>query len=147
MPVARYFLYVGGVLLALLFAVDLLVPQDAVVATHGAPGVDKSMVRIASTQKLPERVVYDTNLPTIVPPASVNVAAATPAPAATAQSHVRETFAQYVPGESKKLEPQAPKKRKVARVHTNRPMYQYPVRVAQQSRFGFFGMPMWNNMW
>jgi hypothetical protein len=149
MPVARYFLYVGGVLLALLLAVNFLVPQDAVVATHGAPGVDKSMVRIASTQKLPERVVYDTNLPTIVPPAAVNVAAATPAPGAEApaQSRVRETFAQYVPGESKKLEPQAPKKRKVARAHTNRPMYQYPVRVAQQSRFGFFGMPMWNNTW
>ena len=28
MPVARYFLFVGGVLLALLFVVNAIVPQD-----------------------------------------------------------------------------------------------------------------------
>ena len=39
MPVARYFLYVGGVLLALLFAIDP-VPQEAALASHSAPGID-----------------------------------------------------------------------------------------------------------
>ena len=68
MPVARYFLYVGGVLLALLFAIDAFTPQDVAVASHSAPGLDKTTVRIHSVQKLPERVVYDTSLPTIVPP-------------------------------------------------------------------------------
>jgi len=36
MPVARYFLFVGGVLLALLLAIDALVPQQAgsVLYTH-----------------------------------------------------------------------------------------------------------------
>ena len=75
MPVARYFLFVGGVLLALLLAIDALFPQQAVVASRGASSVDKTVVRIRSDQKPPERVVYDTSLPTIVPP-----------PAMTAQS-------------------------------------------------------------
>src|SRR5215207_4713809 len=107
MPIARYFLFVGGVLLALLLAVDALFPQQAVVASRGASSVDKTVVRIRSDQKLPERVVYDTNLPTIVPPPAVTaqvkapvVAPSTPAAAAadaTAQARVRETFAQFVP--------------------------------------------------
>ena len=56
MPVARYFLFVGGVLLALLLAIDAFVPQQAVVASQAAsqaaPSVDKTVVRIRSDQKL-----------------------------------------------------------------------------------------------
>jgi hypothetical protein len=146
MPVARYFLFVGGVLLALLLAIDALVPQQAVVASQAAPSVDKTVVRIRSDQKLPERVVYDTNLPTVVPPPSVTAqAVAPPVPAAapaTAQARVRETFAQYVPAEAKKPESQVQRKRKIVR---SRPAQQ--MRVAQQSHFGFFGGPSWNNTW
>ena len=119
MPVLRYFLFVGGVLLALLLAVDAFSPQQVAVASNTAPGVDKTVVRIRSDQKLPERVVYDTNLPTIVPSsASVQVAAAPVAPSAeaTAQARVRDTFAQFVPAEPKKAEPQVQRKRKVAKV-------------------------------
>ena len=77
MPVARYFLFVGGVLLALLFALDAFAPQQMAVAGNAAPSIDKTVVRIRSDQKLPERVVYDTSLPTIVPPAaSIQIAAA-----------------------------------------------------------------------
>ena len=104
MPVARYFLFVGGVLLALLLAVDAFAPQQVAVASNTAPTVDKTVVRIRSDQKLPERVVYDTSLPTIVPPtATVQVAAAPAAPAAEATAHarVRDTFAQFVPAEAK----------------------------------------------
>ena len=145
MPVARYFLFVGGVLLALLLAVDAFAPQQVAVASNTAPTVDKTVVRIRSDQKLPERVVYDTSLPTIVPPtATVQVAAAPAAPVAEATAHarVRDTFAQFVPAEAKKLEPQVQRKRKVAKVRANP-----PVRVAQQSQFGFFGGPGWNNTW
>jgi hypothetical protein len=166
MPVARYFLFVGGVLLALLFAFDAFVPKEAVVANanQSAGGFDKSTVRIKSTQKLPERVVYDTNLPTIVPPQANVVAAAAPAPArdSSAQARVRDTFAQFVPGEkndaaskpvvaeAKPVEQaahpaQAPKKRKIARSHAHPPTQPHyaqsgpfqsgpyqPYRVAQQ---------------
>src|SRR5438552_13651416 len=150
MPMARYFLYVGGVLLALLLAIDALAPQDAAVASHAAPGIDKSTVRIHSDRKLPERVVYDTSLPTIVPPAArTQVAAAPPAPVditaqTSAQAHVRDTFAQFVPAEPRKAEPQVQRKRKIAKV---RPAE--PVRLAQQQQphFGLFGGPTWNSTW
>jgi hypothetical protein len=152
MPVARYFLFVGGVLLALLFAVDALVPKQAVVASQAAPSVDKTVVRIRSDQKPPERVVYDTSLPTIVPPRAATAQAVAPSvPAAasadaSAQARVRETFAQFVPAEAKKPEPQ--RKRKVAK--SRPPMQiaqQRQMRVAQQSHFGFFGGPSWNSTW
>lgn len=162
MPVVRYFLYVGGALLALLFVVDTLVPRDVEVAINSAPAVERPIVRIHSNQKLPERVVYDTSLPTIVPPtAKVQVAVAPPVAAPSAQSRVRDTFAQFVPeakqpapesrqvaaAEPPKPDSMAPKKRRIAKVHSYPPSYQ-AMRVAQQQqRFGFFGMPMWNNTW
>ena len=147
MPVARYFLFVGGLLLALLFALDAFAPQQMAVAGNAAPSINKTVVRIRSDQKLPERVVYDTSLPTIVPPAAASqITAAPAAPAAdvSAQAGVRDTFAQFVPAEAKKLEkqpePQAPRKRKIAKIRPAQPM-----RVAQQPHFGFgfFGSNTW----
>ena len=157
MPVARYFLFVGGILLALLLAVDALFPQQAVVASQAAPSVDKTVVRIRSDQKPPERVVYDTSLPTIVPPAvtaQASAAVAAPSPVAavaldaSAQARVRETFAQFVPSEAKKPEAQVQRKRKVARSRPA-PMQgaQPQMRVAQQSQYGFFGGSNWNSTW
>ena len=152
MPVARYFLFVGGVLLALLFALDGFAPQQVAVASNSAGNstgsIDKTVVRIRSDQKPPERVVYDMSLPTIVPPAATTQIAAAPvAPVAdtNAQARVRDTFAQFVPAEAKKLEkqlePQAPRKRRVARVAKPRSAPQ--LQFAQQQHFGFFG----NNTW
>ena len=147
MPVARYFLFVGGTLLALLFALDAFAPQQVVVAGNAAPSINKTVVRIRSDQKLPERVVYDTSLPTIVPPAAATqIAAAPAAPAADvgAQAQVRDTFAQFVPAEARKFEKQpesqAPRKRKIAKIRPALPM-----RVAQQPHFGFgfFGSNTW----
>ena len=57
MPVARYFLFVGGVLLALLFALDAFAPQQTALAGNAAPSIDKTVVRIRSDQNWPERVV------------------------------------------------------------------------------------------
>ena len=154
MPVARYFLFVGGVLLALLLAIDALVPQPAAVASQSASSVDKTVVRIRSDQKPPERVVYDTSLPTIVPPRAVTAQAVAPSPPAVAdaaaQARVRETFAQYVPSEAKKSEPQVQHKRKVAKSRPAAPAQvaqPRQVRVAQQSHFGFFGGSTWNSTW
>jgi hypothetical protein len=163
MPVARYFLFVGGVLLALLLAIDALFPQQVVVASRGASSIDKTVVRIRSDQKPLERVVYDTSLPTIVPPPAVTAQVTAPvvAPAvaavsadAGAEARVRETFAQFVPAEAKKPEPQAQRKRKVAKTRPAPPMQiaQQPqirqMRVAQQSHFGgFFGGSNGNSTW
>jgi hypothetical protein len=157
MPVARYFLFVGGVLLALLLAVDALVPHEAVVASQAAPSVDKTVVRIRSDQKPPERVVYDTSLPTIVPPQALTAQAVAPAAApaspladATAQARVRETYAQLVPAEAKKPGSPVQRKRKITKSRPAQPAQfaQRPqLQVAQQSHFGFFGGSNWNSTW
>lgn len=144
MPVARYFFYVGGVLLALLFVVDFYVPKEpvATAATASTP-VENPTLRIRSDRKWPERVVYDTSLPTIVPPKTETAAAAAPAqvPIAemSAKARVRESFAQFVTPEPKKPEPQAPRKRKIAKTRAAPPL----IRVAQQPHFGLFA----NNIW
>ena len=94
MPLARYFLYVGGVLLALVFILDACFPSDQVTQkTHP----DLPAIRIHSDRKWPERVVYDTSLPatTLTPIASVE---AGDVPGANADVLVRtkerEAFAQ-----------------------------------------------------
>jgi hypothetical protein len=150
MPVARYFLFVGGALLALLLAIDAFVPPQLGVASHAAPGIDKTVVRIRSDQKPLERVVYDTSLPTIVPPAATVQAAAAAAPpvvaGTSAQARVRETFAQFVPTEAKKPEPQVQRKRRIAKSQSTPPKSP-PMRFAQQSQYGFFGGPSWKSTW
>jgi hypothetical protein len=147
MPVARYFLFVGGTLLALLFALDAFVPQQTVLAGNAATSINKTVVRIRSDRKLPERIVYDTSLPTSVPPAAATETAVAPGPPAAdvgAHVQVRDTFAQFVTAEAKKLE-QQPKsqvlrKRKIAKIRPAQSM-----RVAQQPHFGFgfFGSNTW----
>jgi hypothetical protein len=51
------------------------ISQPVAVASNSAPSIDKTVVRIRS---LPERVVYDTSLPTIVFPATKSQIAAGP---------------------------------------------------------------------
>ena len=147
MPVARYFLLVGGVLLALLFLLNEVLPQLPVAETVAESGSNKSVIRINSDRKWPERVVFDTNMPTIVPPiAPVLVAkaeAAVPAPAAeaavSAQARGLQAFAQLKPSEPRKPEPKPQHKRKIAKTRVAPPM----VVVAQQPRFGFFANDTW----
>ena len=135
MPVARYFFFVGGILLVLLFLVDAGSPKLPV-ADAGTAAMDPGQ-RIRSDQKWPERIVFETSLPTIVPAAPVNVEAPVPAPSTTAEfpakARVRETFAQFRPGDEKKPEVKLPPKRKVVRNRVAPPMV-----LAQQPRFGFF---------
>lgn len=89
MPIGRYFLYIGGVLLALLFIADWWLPS---LGSGSAPSdVDRTTIRIHSAQKWPNAIVIDTTLPTIVPP-PVAMAAA-PAPPPPAARPVREAFA------------------------------------------------------
>jgi hypothetical protein len=146
MPVARYFFYVGAVLIALLFAVDALTPKATVAGSSAAAAasVENPTLRIRSDHKWPERVVYDTSLPTIVPPKAeiaAVVPAAAPVPVAemSAKARVRESFAQFKPADDPKLEARPLPKRKVARARTAPPV----MRVAQQPHYGFFG----NNFW
>jgi hypothetical protein len=56
----------GSALLALLFLADWYMPDLS--AAPSRTDVDKSIIRIHSMHKWPEAIVFDTSLPTIVPP-------------------------------------------------------------------------------
>ncbi len=114
MPVARYFLFVGGVLLALLFGLNVFSPEQAVVASNAVPSVDKTdktIVRIRSDQKLPERVVYDTSLTTIVPPKAATVEAAVMPPRRPPMSQRKPTSATRLPSSFLLRNPGSPNRR------------------------------------
>jgi hypothetical protein len=68
-PLARYFFFVGGLLLAMLLVADRYLPDSPQAFVREAY-VDNSIIRIKSAHKWPERIVIDTSLPTIVPPPS-----------------------------------------------------------------------------
>jgi Flp pilus assembly protein TadB len=122
MPLGRYFLFVGGTLLALLFAVNAYLPSPVVAGATVADAV-RPVVRIRSTQRLPERIVIDTSIPTIVPPPAVVAEAPAKAP-------VLDAMAQISPSEVKgadlkKPEHKAPPKRRVAKRQIRQPMLAY----------------------
>jgi len=156
MPILRYFLFVGGTLLALLFLTDTMLPSVPLPASLRSAS-DLPAVRIRSDRKWPERIVMDT---TIVTPAPVRIAKVEqPAPASSeqsARSAARDAFAKMTVADARpqpvvtKAAEKAPvsaakfteavskpadvKKRKVAKVHPGRPI----ILVAQQPHFGFF---------
>jgi hypothetical protein len=66
MPLMRYFGFVGSALLLLLLGLNWLLPQA--VSEPLVSGSDRPAILITSAEKLPERVVFDTSLPTIIPP-------------------------------------------------------------------------------
>jgi hypothetical protein len=91
MPVGRYFLYIGGVLLALLLIVDWWLPS---LGSGSAPSVvDRTTIRIHSAHKWPAAIVIDTTLPTIVPPQTPSIAAQAPPVPPPPARPVREAFA------------------------------------------------------
>src|SRR5437762_2661576 len=130
MPLARYFLFVGGTLLAMLFAINAYFPTPVVSGATAAPVLDpgRPVVRIHSAQKLPERIVMDTSLPTIVPP-PVTVAEApvkaSPMDALARMPSAEVKSAELKTAELKKPEPKAPPKRRVAKRQVHQPMLAY----------------------
>jgi hypothetical protein len=156
MPVLRYFLFVGGALLALLFAVDAFAPGSPVVAVADASATSENpALRIRSDRKWPERIVFDTSTPTVVPPAQTAATEVNPPPPPaaanefTAKARVRESFAQFRPADDvSKPEAKPQPKRKVAK-HRAAPAAPQVALVAQQpQRFGFFGNNFFaNNTW
>jgi hypothetical protein len=66
MPIGRYTVWVGTALLVLLFVANWFLPKSLTERPGGE--VNRPVIRITSMQQLPERIVIDTNQPTVVPP-------------------------------------------------------------------------------
>jgi hypothetical protein len=141
--VARYFVYVGGVLLALLFVIDACLPKLPVVEASDS---HMPVIRIYAQRQGPGPIVFDTNA--VVPAAPVVAAASVPRPAAVSDttSSVRDALAlasppdtaKVQPADAKKAEGKQPPSRKVARRHTA-PQHL----AAPQPQFAWFGPRMW----
>ena len=86
MPLTRYFVWVGSVLLTLLFIADAYLPK---LPPAGAIDELPPAIRIHSDQKWPERVVYDTSVP--MPKAAL---AANPETNSSPPSKLREALAE-----------------------------------------------------
>ena len=78
MPIGRYMAWVGTALLALLFVTNWFLPAS--LAEPLGDEINRPVIRIASIQQRPERIVIDTNLATIVPPPTLSADAATDEP-------------------------------------------------------------------
>jgi hypothetical protein len=105
-PLGRYFLFVGSVLLAMLFIADRHLPNSPSQFFMREARVDKSIIRLQSAHKWPEPIVFDTSLPTIVPSPLPVIAAA---PAANPP---REALAQLVEPSRPAAKQSEPKKAK-----------------------------------
>jgi hypothetical protein len=106
------------------------------------------VIRIHSDRKWPERVVYNTNLPTIIPAHIANTdSLSAPTTVADVSAKGRKAFAQLQPSDAKQLPssdskkrgPTLQRKRKIAK----RPAAPPTVLLAQRPQFGFFGRSIW----
>jgi hypothetical protein len=66
-PVARYFIVVGGTLVVLLFIAGWCLPTPPAMFADQLV-IDRAIIRIKSARKWPEKVVLDTSQQTVTPP-------------------------------------------------------------------------------
>jgi hypothetical protein len=104
LPLQRYFLFAGGALLILLFAVDWVVPPPK--GEHVKSEVRLPVIRIHSERKGPEAVVFDTTQPTFVAPVEQD-GAATPRAVASTETSATQAVVQ-LSGLMRSAEPAKP---------------------------------------
>jgi hypothetical protein len=147
MPLARYFYFVGGVLLALLFILDATLQKFPVVEQTKA---NPPVIRIYSDRKWPERIVYDTSARTIVPTSIVRAEGIVHTPEmiadASARATEREAFA-MLPSSADQLPVSNTKTRELKPRHQNkiaRKRAPAPrIAMARHLQFGWFGRNFW----
>jgi hypothetical protein len=136
MPVLRYFIFVGGALIALLFAINAYVPQAPEPMQANAPGFDHSQIRITSNRVADKPIIFDTSQPTIVPPPQLAQATTDDtksvdtkiADAKASEAKAAEAMAQMDSTPKHTVTKSKPKLRKIARRDTPSRHYQYPTR-------------------
>ena len=134
MPLRRYFLFIGGALLALLLLIDWYLPQPALEAAQA--DVDRSIIRIHSDHRWPSAVVFDTTQPAIAPPPPVQAQAAVekpPAPERSPRDALALASASEVPAVAAAAPPTRPKHAKPRARVARAPA----ARVANYEPFGF----------
>ena len=134
MPLMRYVVWVGSVLLALLFIGDACLPK---LPTAGKTDALPPGIRIYSDQKWPERIVYDTSVTMVrsAPAANSGAADSAPPTIAVASAKLREALAELPP------QPANPKTlhHKFARKPPAKPVWL----AARRAPFGWLGPTIW----
>jgi hypothetical protein len=136
MPIIRYFVCVGLLLTALLFAADRYLPAsvDQAQSAH----LDKTIIRIRSARSLPEKILFDTRSPAIV----------APAPAAeAADSSSRDVFAAVTEATAPKTEDQKPLPQKLAQERPRAKRSSRPVRRTPERRLAFDRRDFFGGTW
>ena len=149
MPLARYFLLVGGALLALLLFAGACLPLLPVVEQAET---QRPKIRIHTEMKLPERVVFDTSMPAVTRPLGP-VTAETGAPSVASADDVsaeaRQAFAHLQSSDVSKSKladtkrpelKSAPSRKSETRKRAAAPR---KVRIARHPQFDWFGGRMW----
>jgi hypothetical protein len=98
-PIARYFMFVGCTLVAVLLIAGWYLPTPPAMFADQSVGIDRAVIRIKSAHKWPEKIVLDTSQPAIAPLAVEEPPAAQsvlPPDEAGAQSNL-EALAQLKP--------------------------------------------------
>lgn len=109
MPIGRYIACVGTLLLVLLLVANWFLPQS--LAEPAGDEINRPVIRIASVQQPPERIVIDTNVPTIVPPPIITPAPVLVEEARPSESVPLQSHAASVPGTPIAVDPRKGKLR------------------------------------
>ena len=146
MPLARYFLLVGGALLVVLLVAGAWLPSLPVVELVET---QRTKIRIHTEMKLPERVVFDTSMPAVThPPEPVTAAPSLPS-ADDVSAKARQAFAHLQSSDvsrSKLADTKRPElKSAPSRKSETRKRAAAPrkIRLARQPQFDWFGGRMW----
>lgn len=90
MPVARYFIFVGSTLAALLLISSRFLPNPPAAFADQSVAVDRAVIRIKSAHKWPEKVIFDTSQLTITPPVvtdALTIQSSSPLPSVNSLDH------------------------------------------------------------
>ena len=146
MPLARYFLLVGGALLLVFLVAGAWLPSLPAGARVEA---QRATIRIHSEKKLPERVVFDTSMPAVTHPVDPMTAKTDtqsgPPSADDLSAKARQAFARLQSSDTSKAKvaelkrPEfktSPSRRGETRKHAPAPR---KIRLARQPQFDWFG--------
>ena len=146
MPLARYFLLVGGALLVVLLVAGAWLPSLPVVEQVET---QRTKIRIHTEMKLPERVVFDTSMPAVSHPVNPMTAEteppSSPLSADDLSAKARQAFASLQSSDTSKARvaelkrPEfktSPSRRSETRKRAPTPR---KIRLARQPQFDWFG--------